>query len=404
MLDLDRFKLINDVYGHAAGDELLIQVAQRILGALEKGDVVARLGGDEFIICKTLVQGGLGADEQCEKILQSLDADFVIMGQVHSIHGSIGISQFPKDGASISKLMRFADFALYDAKDAGKNTYRHFTRSLRDRLEKQLFLEQELEKASAQDEFILHYQPRVCIKTGEMVGVEALMRWQHPEHGLIPPDNFIPALEESGLINEVGKWLISKVGRDQQRLAACGFNLNFSLNISPRQFKAENFFELVMEQMEATGCDPENIEIEITESMLMREEDDPARILNNLRKAGFGIAIDDFGTGYSNLAYLQDYPITSLKIDKSFIDTIEKNTAVVNLVISLCRITGIKSVAEGVETQVQLDWLTKAGCDEFQGYLFSRPLPFDQLEEMLRRNMAPVGKLIEFPKTIRRKR
>ena len=382
LIDLDKFKAVNDTLGHASGDRLLMHVG-RSLDQLTKGSgQIARLGGDEFILLLPFVEKD-ELSNLCEQILANIARDCMIGEHRISSEASIGISLFPEHGTDLSSLLKHADLALYDSKDAGRNTYSYFRPALQQALLQQRSLEKDLVLAIQRQEFRMFYQPRVDCQTQQVLSVEALMRWFHPERGVISPGLFISTLEETGLIHEVGEWMVEQVGHDQRAMAAEGFDIPISINISPRQFERPDFPSMLEGALAKTGCPSSCIELEITESMLMGEGFDAKQMLNQLNERGFSIAIDDFGTGYSNLAYIQDYPISVLKVDRSFIQMIEDQSSVVNLILSLCRLIGISAVAEGVETVDQLAWLQLNHCDQFQGYLHSRPTPFASLMDLL---------------------
>ncbi|TLP45021.1 EAL domain-containing protein [Cohaesibacter sp. CAU 1516] len=382
LIDLDNFKTINDTMGHMAGDQLLVHIAlilDRLVGARAS---IGRLGGDEFIVLLPF-ETKTELETVCVDLLKELSSECMIGGHMVHSRASIGISICPEHGSDVSTLMRHADLALYEAKDAGRDTYRYFRQDLQQAAILKQTLEKDLTRAMSEGEFRLYYQPRVdCLKQ-TILGAEALMRWYHPEQGVVPPGMFIEALEETGMIHQVGDWIVTQAGRDQRRMAAEGFDLPISINISPKQFERPDFVSRLKSNLAKTQCPPSRIEIEITESMLVGEGFDAKQTLLDLRRAGFSIAVDDFGTGYSNLAYIHQYPISVLKVDRSFIQMIEDQTSVVNMILSLCRLVGITAVAEGVETMDQLEWLQLNHCNQYQGYLFSKPQPLDAFLKIL---------------------
>ncbi len=385
IIDLDRFKAINDTLGHAAGDELLIQVAARLPAVTGDAGMVARLGGDEFLICLSDVQDRDQIDRFCEKLVQEFQTTFELEGGEFVSTLSIGVSQFPEDGEDLHTLLKYADVALYKAKEEGRNTYSCFNISLRNKIEEQLTLERDLREALKEEQFELFYQPRVDTFTNKILGGEALLRWNHPTRGLLAPGCFIETAEQMGLIVEIGDWVMTRAAIEQHQLEREGFPINISINISPRQFESSNLYSNVLSLQDRTGCNPKRIELEITETTLMSSDKIVTEILSTFKERGFGIAIDDFGTGYSNLAYIQHYPVTSLKIDRSFIANIGTNHAVMKLIMSLCRLLKVKPVAEGVETEEQLNWLQRHDCREFQGYLFSPAVHRNEFVGLLKR-------------------
>ena len=374
LIDLDRFKNVNDTLGHAAGDDLLVKVSSRLLELSSDEGMVARLGGDEFLICLANIENQEQIDDFCVKLGKEFQTNFSVCGkQIHATL-SIGVSRYPDDADNIDELLKFADVAMYEAKEDGRNTFSCFNRNLKNKIEERLELERDLRNAIESRQFELFYQPRLDAVTNEIIGGEALIRWNHPSRGLLTPNQFINIAEEMGLIAELGDWVMVEAATQQNYLEQNGHPITISLNLSPKQFEFTTMFANVLSLQERTGCNPEKIELEITESTLMRKDTFIADFLETIKEKGYGIAIDDFGTGYSNLAYIQNYPVTSLKIDRSFISNIQKNHAITQLIISLCKLLKIKAVAEGVETQDQLKWLRNHGCNEYQGFIFSPPV------------------------------
>ncbi len=383
LIDLDKFKTINDTLGHASGDQLLMHVSQVLEQQVGSAGHIARLGGDEFIILIPMRDKG-ELDHLCQHLLEAIATDCHIGDHRLSSKASIGVSLFPEHGQDLATLMKHADLALYDSKDKGRNTYSFFRPALQMAVLKQRSLERDLIQATQRKEFLLYYQPRVCCRTNEVRSVEALLRWDHPNRGILFPGHFVDTLEETGLIHEVGTWIAEQVGHDQRSLVQAGFDLPISINVSPKQFDDHDLCHELVAALAHSNCPTDRVELEITESMLMGDKSNSKATLSKLRAEGFSIAIDDFGTGYSNLAYIQDYPISCLKIDRSFINAIDKQAPVVNLVLSLCRLTGITAVAEGVETPEQLQWLEENKCDQYQGYIFARPIPLGELKKLMR--------------------
>ena len=398
IIDLDRFKAINDTLGHAAGDELLIQVANRLPEITADAGTVARLGGDEFLICLKDIRDREQIDQFCKKLVEDFQTAFVIEGREFVSTLSIGVSQFPEDGEDLHTLLKYADVALYEAKEAGRNTHHCFNISLRNKIEDQLTLERDLRDALEYEQFELFYQPRVDTFTNKILGGEALLRWNHPTRGLLGPGYFIEAAEQIGLIIDIGDWVLTQAAIEQHYLEREGYPVTISVNISPKQFESSTLFSSVLSLQDRTGCSPKRMELEITETTLMSSDNIIIETLSTFKERGFGIAIDDFGTGYSNLAYIQHYPVTSLKIDRSFIANIGTNHAVMKLIMSLCRLLEVKPVAEGVETKEQLAWLQKHGCREFQGFLYSPAVQRSEFQDLLKQqNNAQFLDVLQYP-------
>ncbi len=382
VVGLDHFKSINETLGHPTGDALLKHVASLLQLSLEEDEHIARLGGDEFVIVRSF-RSTAELDVCCQSLLAAINSECCVGDHILSANASIGLVLFPEHGSDLPTLLRHCDLALHDAKDSGRNTYRFYRPALQQAALAKRSLEKDLARAVENGEFVLYYQPRVDCQSQKVVSAEALMRWQHPERGLVFPGEFIGVLEDTGLIHKVGDWIVDRAGRDQRTLSRNGYNIPISINISPRQFERSDFVNRLKAGLAKTQCPADCIEIEITESMLMGETFDAKSVLMDLCRAGFSIAVDDFGTGYSNLAYIQEYPITSLKVDRSFVNMIEEQSSVINLILSLCRLIGISAVAEGVETIDQLAWLRMNHCDQYQGFLYSRPVPLEKLLGMM---------------------
>jgi diguanylate cyclase (GGDEF)-like protein/PAS domain S-box-containing protein len=388
-IDLDHFKNINDSLGHHIGDILLNQVAERLLESVRSADIVARLGGDEFVVVLQQIHSGIDAALIATKIQQSLSQTFQLEG--HSLHvtPSIGISVFPYDGENVDDLMKNADLAMYHAKGKGRNNYQFYKTEMNEDVHERLLLESDLLAAIGREEFILHYQPQIDLATGRAIGVEALVRWQHPVRGMVMPDIFIPLAEETGLILPIGDWVLKSACRQMAAWSLEGLPpFRMAVNLSARQFKKGNLPGMLEDLILATGIDPHLLELEITESVAM---DNPERAIYHLRRfreMGIELAIDDFGTGYSSLSYLKLFPVNRLKIDSSFIQSIEtgsEDSAIAAATIALAHTLGKAVVAEGVETEGQLSFLRAQNCDIVQGYLFSVPLPARELVDFVRR-------------------
>ena len=385
-LDLDMFKNINDSLGHALGDKLLQKVTARLSGHLRDEDTIARLGGDEFV----LIIGALSSRQDVEhfagNIIELFSNPFVINEHEIFIGASIGISMFPADGDDVDSLLRNADAAMYKAKEKGRNTYQFYTAELTNNAFERLSMETYLRHALENNELVLHYQPQYSLATGQMIAVEALIRWQHPEQGLIYPDRFISVAEETGLIVPIGEWVIeaacSQLVKWQQ--AGCT-QLRMAVNLSARQFWKPGLAMMVKDILTKTGVEASRLDLELTESIIMRDTKITEDTLNEFHDMGVELSIDDFGTGYSSLSYLKRFPIDRLKIDRSFvldIEVVKNGDDMVNSIIALGHSMGLKVLAEGVETEDQLNYLMEHGCDEVQGYFYSRPVPADELEKL----------------------
>ncbi|MCW8195094.1 EAL domain-containing protein [Proteobacteria bacterium 005FR1] len=388
-VDLDRFKNINDTLGHAAGDLLLQQAAARLVKAVREDDTVGRLGGDEFLV----LVSDLAKPDDCAlvvaKLREAFAEPFYIAGRLLHVTASIGISLFPQDADSGEALIRYADNALYLAKEEGRDTYRYFRPELDSRTHERLELENGLYQALQRGELFLHYQPQVCLRTGRVTAVEALLRWQHPEMGLIPPDKFIPIAEDVGLIVPIGAWVLSTACTMARQWRQDGFrDLRVSVNLSMKQFEQSDVVHTIVQIMEETGCDPQQLELEITESSIMARPDRAVDTLRCLHELGISLALDDFGTGYSSLSHLKRLPLDRLKIDRSFVWGLphdKDDTAIVKATIALAQQLNLAVVAEGVETHDQRQFLRAVGCDAMQGFLMSKPIPAEDLLPLLTR-------------------
>ena len=393
-LDLDRFKVVNDTLGHAIGDELLRHVAQRLAGCVRLGDTVARFSGDEFVLIVNDLHGAEDARHIAKKVLEAFEDPFRIGGHEVFASTSIGISMFPSDCDNEQALLKNADSAMYRAKESGRNNFQFYTREMNARAMYRLDLENSLRHALERGEFRLHYQPKTCLHTGKLTGVEALLRWERPGHGLIPPADFVPLLEDTGLIVPVGEWVMAEACRQVAAWRASGHDpVSIAINISARQFATRNLGEIIKRVLDVHKADPRFIELELTESMLMVNTEEAVRTLEFLKSLGLRLSIDDFGTGYSSLSYLKRFPIDALKIDRSFIDEVTTDAddaTITRAVIGMAHNLGLKVVAEGVETREQIAFLSANGCDEAQGYYFARPEPAGEAEKWLRGGRRPV--------------
>ncbi|HRJ24013.1 MAG TPA: EAL domain-containing protein [Thauera sp.] len=387
-LDLDRFKTINDSLGHQMGDALLVMVGRRLHAAVRQTDLVARLGGDEFVVVLSAVEQEASIAHVAAKILTALSAPYVVNGEVLHAPPSIGISVFPDDAQDAVSLLRNADTAMYHAKAQGRANYQFYSEELNRSAMARLDLERKLRNAAAGGEFELWYQPQYRACDGQAIGVEALLRWRHPQDGLIPPDRFIPICEDNGMILDIGRWVMEKACAQLASWRNAGLApLRMAINVSARQLRDTRIIDLLRAQIERHGIGSGELEFEVTESSVMERPDEAAFILGRIKALGVSLAIDDFGTGHSSLAYLKRFPLDRLKIDRSFVSDIEhdcNDAAIVSAAISLAHGLGLEVVAEGVESAVQWAQLKALGCDELQGYHFSRPLPAEQLEPLLR--------------------
>ncbi|RNC69871.1 MAG: EAL domain-containing protein [Desulfuromonadales bacterium] len=387
-LDLDRFKLINDTLGHAVGDRLLMAVAKRLRNCCKReGDTVARQGGDEFIINLSVIADVNDALKVAQKINDSFRNPFVVDGHELFVTTSIGISLFPYDGRTGESLVKNADIAMYRAKEQGRNNCQLYTPEMNTKAFERLSLENDLRRALERDEFIVYYQPKVNVEQGQITCTEALVRWQHPTMGLIPPARFIPLAEETGLIVPLGEWVLRRACRQNREWQEAGYPpMQVAVNLSTRQLQTGNLVETVERALDDSGLDPRWLILEVTESIMMDNVDSTLQTLRILERMGVQIAIDDFGTGYSSLHYLKKFPIHSLKIDRSFIRDITTNPddeAIASAVISMARGLNLRVVAEGVETVEQLEVLRSLDCRYMQGNFFSKPAPPEQVQPLL---------------------
>ena len=376
-LDLDRFKQVNDTLGHPAGDLLLVQAAQRMTACLRAGDTVARLAGDEFAILLPGLGNNIDTKLVGQKILEQLAEPFDLNGHEAYVTGSMGAAIYPDNGFDPETLVRSADRAMYSAKEAGRNAFHFYSDDMDVDETERLDFDLLLRGALAREEFFLLYQPKVDLLDGQICGFEALLRWRHPERGVVSPTEFIPLLEESGMIVLVGEWVMNRVAEQIIRWQADGLRVPcVSINLSPRQFSAPDLDAQVQAMLAKTGIDPTLLELEITESSLMRDPTATTLLLERFRSYGLSLSIDDFGTGYSSLSYLKRFPLDTLKIDRTFIrdlSTDSDDAAITWAIISLAHSLKLKVVAEGVETTEQLDMLRDRACDEVQGFYFSTP-------------------------------
>jgi diguanylate cyclase (GGDEF)-like protein/PAS domain S-box-containing protein len=394
-LDLDRFKLINDTFGHTVGDHLLQGMAERLEHCVRREDSVARVGGDEFTVLVTDVHGASDATRVAGKVLQAVARPIVVDGHELYVTSSIGIAISPSDGDDAETLLKNADNALYRAKESSQNSYQLCTPSMNRLAAERLLLENALRQALDRNEFLLHYQPQFDTRSREVIGVEALLRWERPEKGVVSPGEFMSAAEESRLIIPIGEWVLRAAAQQARNWDAARFPLRVSVNVSAAQFQHRQLVQTIRDVLDRSGVDPLRLEVEITESTAMQNPDLTAGILHELKSLGISVVIDDFGIGHSSLNYLKRFPIDGLKIDKSFVRDVSRgdsDAAIVSAVIAMARALRLRVTAEGVETEEQLRFLESHGCHEIQGHLLSRPLPGEAVTEMLRRQSAPGGK------------
>ncbi len=390
-LDLDRFKLVNDSLGHDAGDQLLRVTASRIRDSLRETDMVFRMSGDEFIVILEDLDDGNGAALPARRVLESMEQPVSLGDHEVIVNISIGITSFPKKGLTIDELVKEADSAMYSAKITGRNRFKFFSAEMNMVCSERLTMTTELQSAFNNNEFVLYYQPKVDTQSRAFLSVEALLRWRHPEKGIVPPNIFIPILEEIGLINEVGAWVMLEACRQTKSWIDAGLKpLRISVNVSAIQFRDSGFLQIVNDVLQESGLDAQYLELELTESMFIEDTDYSIKMMSDLKSLGILLSIDDFGSGYSSLSYLKHFPVDFLKIDRSFVQDLEKNQkdlAIISAIAGLAHSLNLGIIAEGVEDEHQARLLKEQGCHELQGFLFSRPVPAEELErELLKYN------------------
>lgn len=386
-IDLDRFKLVNDTYGHAEGDELLKKVARRLQNCMRAGDTLARKGGDEFTVLLPDLNQAEDASIIADKILNELKSPFPIAGQEFRVTASIGIAVFPRDGETVDTLLKNADIAMYRVKADGKNDTKFYIPDMNACSHERINLENDLRQAIHNSEFELYYQPKISVINFQVVGLEALIRWHHPLHGLMNPRGFIDLAEEVGLIGDITDWVLAEACRQLAEWRAMGLNdLRMSINVSPQEFQRSDMVERVSSQVSKHNIPNDSLEIEITENILLHDAASVIKKMSSIRELGVRISIDDFGTCYSSLNYLRLIPISTIKIDQSFVRDLSeehRSSAIIQAIVDIARSFGLHLVAEGVETNYQLKTLHQLGCNEMQGYLFSRPVPAAEAERLL---------------------
>ncbi|MCP3775934.1 EAL domain-containing protein [Paenibacillus sp. MZ04-78.2] len=386
-IDLDRFKNVNDTFGHAFGDLLLAEAAERLKSGLQAGDCVSRQGGDEFTVLIKDASQPQDIEKTAQKIIHLLSQPFPIDGHEVRVGCSIGIAMYPQDGEDPITLMKNADTAMYRAKELGRNGYRFYKAEMNDTVIQKLVMEEWLNKALEQEEFVLYYQPQVDIFTTRMNGMEALIRWNHPRLGFISPGEFIPLAEETGLIIPIGQWVLRTACKQNKAWQLAGFPpLKMAVNISPIQFHQHDFVQVVLDALQESGLEPRYLELEITESIAMYHVDQVIQKLQTLRDLGVHISMDDFGTGYSSLGYLKKFPIDKLKIAQQFVRDITvdpDDAAIVRAIMAMALSLKLNVIAEGVETEEQLSFLLDIKCREIQGYIYSKPVPANEFTDLI---------------------
>jgi diguanylate cyclase (GGDEF)-like protein len=387
-LDLDRFKIVNDTLGHEAGDQLLQKIATRLRKKLRAVDIIARLGGDEFVILIEEISNPGQVTTVARTVLSTVMKPVTIMDQECRVTASIGISIYPKDGADEQSLMKNADIAMYFAKEEGKNNYQFYSKGIKTQSIERLSIETNLRQALKRKEFYLYYQAKIDFRTGTITGVEALLRWQNPSLGSVSPVQFIPVAEETGLIVPIGRWVLKTACAQNAAWQRQGLPpICMAVNLSLRQLTDEGLLDDIRTALKDADLAPNLLELEITESMMMHDPERMIRVLSGIKDIGVRLAIDDFGTGYSSLAQVKHFPIDTIKVDRSFIRNIPNNSedkAITEAIITMGKTLSLTVVAEGVETQEQIEFLQKHACDEMQGYYFSKPVTPDQFTDLLR--------------------
>ena len=386
-LDLDNFKVVNDSLGHSLGDHLLRAVAQRLQSSLRAMDTVARLGGDEFVLVLSDQKGEPSVSGELQRIVESFSQPFAVDGRDVFITASVGVALYPQDAKDPETLMKSAELAMYRAKESGRNGYQLYTAEMQTRVTERLALEGKLRRALERGEFSLHYQPQVDLRSKRIFGVEALIRWNQPDLGMVSPAKFIPLAEETGLIVPIGAWVVRTACRQCKAWQDAGLPpVTVAVNISARQFREKNLLQVVAQILTETGLNPRQLELEVTESVIMHDAQQIIASLQAFRDMGVKLSVDDFGTGYSSLSYLKRFPVDRLKIDQSFVHDLGSDAddaAIAQAVITLGHTMGLRVIAEGVETPEQLAFLRRHECDEMQGYLFGKPMPADEFAKLL---------------------
>ncbi len=391
-VDLDRFKMVNDTHGQETGDQVLKTVAERMSECLRKSDLAARIGADEFAVVMESLESPQTVSTAAQRILDAVSQPFSLGAKKIHATTSIGVAIYPMDADSPEGLMSSAHTAMAQAKERGKNTYQFYTREMHQHALKQLELERTLRGAMERGEFVLHYQHQDDMRQGRIIGFEALLRWQHPERGLVSPGEFIDFCEETGLIVPLGKWVLRRACEQQQRWRALGLPaVHIAFNVSPRQLQDGDLVQVFKEIIKETGADPRLLDVELTESAMLKDPEQVGRLLQGFADMGMGIALDDFGTGYSSLTHLRRFAVSTIKIDRSFITNLcssQDDAAIVSAIVGMGRSLRLRTLAEGIETSEQLAFLRQLNCDSMQGYYFSKPLPAEAItSELFERNL-----------------
>jgi diguanylate cyclase (GGDEF)-like protein len=379
LVDLDRFKPVNDTLGHPIGDALLEKVADRLRSTVRPTDTVARIGGDEFVILQAGIRDAAGTQALARRIVDLIGRTYMVEGHLLTIGASVGVALAPEDGTDADRLLKNADLALYRAKLDGRGTYRFFEPEMDARMQARRKLELDMRQALARREFQLHYQPQLQLESGRLIGCEALIRWRHPERGLVSPVDFIPLAEEIGLIVPIGEWVIRQACRDAMTWPD---PMSVAVNVSPAQFKSDRLVETIISALATSGLPARRLEVEITEGVLLQENAKTLQTLHRLRELGVRVSMDDFGTGYSSLSYLRSFPFDKIKIDRSFVKDLASKPdgeAIIRAIAGLGKSLGMTTVAEGVETSEQMQRIRLEGCTDVQGYLISKPVPTEDL-------------------------
>lgn len=393
-IDLDRFKLINDSLGHITGDQLLCVASKRIMQAMRDIDTVYRMGGDEFTVITDALHNEQEAAIIAQRIIDAMSQPILLDDHEVIVTTSIGIAMYPKDDITADKLVKDADAAMYKAKELGRNCYQYYTEDMNARSLERLAMERDLRKAISNEEFVLYYQPKAASTNGEIIGMEALLRWNHPEKGLLTPDHFLSYLEDTGLIIPVGEWVIRTACQEAKRWIHEGYTpMRISVNLSSAQFRADNLVNRVEQILNDFQLDPQYLELELTESLLIDNPENAIKVLEAIKSLGIILSIDDFGTGYSSLNYLKTLPIDYIKIDRSFIQDLETNTkdaAITVAIATLAHNLKMQVVAEGVENQHQVNFLKQQGCQQLQGFLIGKPMPISELKTLVDSNSPDI--------------